>query len=233
MSCHVSIYAQKSLQVSSNVGLRGNWGRSASFDKWTKYSQNYHTFTLGYSLSLDFNLFNFFIRPNLSQYDIVHSHGVMSKTLFHFDTPRKKNIRNTNGAFETGIDFGYTLNWDKLGLTYFIGGGKIVLSRDEWDKQNNNVNMLAAGNILSETILIVEEEAFTKSTYMVNVGLGAKYAFNTKITVNADFIYQSHLRALAANSGRYIVKEIFLSSSFISFLTGSTIFQTSVGYRIF
>jgi hypothetical protein len=231
--CHL-LSGQEKLIIGISGGYQAVYSKTSVADRLTRYPQNYHTYTPGYFASVDLSNRNFFVRPSVSGFEIVHSHGVFNKTAFSYDSPKNKNIRNTNSAMDFNLDLGYQFQFYRLKIRMFTGVGWITTNGKEWTTSNRPAHMVAPVNVDVTTTLEIFSQAFQSQTLYSNFGLGLSIPIYDKLSCDLDIRYQSYFKALAANFGDYAARTVQgfgFGGEFASQLTGAWAFRLGIGYQ--
>lgn len=220
--------------ISISAGYRANFSKTSTIDRLTRYSLNYHAYAPGYYTSINVMAKHFFLRPSFSRYDIVHNHGVYNITSFTIDSPKNRNIRNSNSMMEFNLDFGYEFKVNPFTLRIYAGGGRISTTGQDWKIHNIPVPMIGVGPVEVTTSLEIFSQSFNKKSYTSNFGFGMYFPIYRKLILEVDVSYQTHFIALAANTGTYRTEVNGMpgfGGEFNSILTGAWILQVGLGYQ--
>jgi hypothetical protein len=232
--CNI-LSAQESYRIGIAGGYRALFSKTSFADRLTKYPLNYHAYSPGYYMSLSMMRRNFFLRSSFSGYKIIHSHGVYNNTVFSRESPKNKNIRNTNTARDINLDVGYDFPFYFLNVRLFSGLGWITTGDREWTTSNRPVQMLVPVNVNVTTTLDIFSQAFQSQTYYSNFGFGLSWPLYARLRCEFDVAYQTYFSTLAANYGDYRnrTKEGFgLGGEFSSQLTGAWLAQLGISFSI-
>ena len=227
--------AQSVYTVTGSFGYRAHFSKSSVIDIFTTHSTNYHVYSPGYVASLMLAKNRFYIRPSFSSYGVTHSHGVFNPTIFSHRSPKNRNITNTNSVVDLNLDFGYEFPIWIINFRFFVGGGWISTTNQDWKTENLPALMIGGNDREATTHLTIFSEAFFSQSFTSSFGFGWSFQVYNNLTIETDISYQTHISTLAANKGEYRTRFPTgngLGGDFASFFVGAWNLQIGFGYRL-